>query len=330
MHYDTNISYVRRVFCSLFLMVIIVGNSSAQNLRQKGHFFLNQQYIVPSSIAFTEGLSLYGNYRGQWFGVEGSPQEQEFAASIYLPDLNSAVGLSINNEIIGAFRTTYIEAQFAYKLNIKKSKLAFGLSLGVESSVLKGDILTTPEQTPTQVNTDPTLPISRENFTRPIMGLGISTSFKGIQVDISVNNLLNNASKIQGQNQVLSYRRGTVFNSHINYKRAIGKDFTLNPGVQISTDFIQNQLSFYVLSSYKSIFHFGLMYRGYNNLSNDALIPILGFKPFNTMKMFYSYEIVTNSLSRSSTGTHEVSISYDIPSNKIFKKGKVLYNPRFL
>lgn len=311
-------------------MITFVGNSDAQNLRQKGHFFINQQYVSPSSIAFTEGLRLYGNYRGQWFGVEGSPQEQELATSIYLPNFNSAVGLTINNEIVGAFRTTYIESQFAYKLNIKQSKLAFGISLGMESSVLKGDVLTTPEQTPTQLNTDPTLPISRESFTRPIMGLGLSTSFKGIQVDVSVNNLLNSASKIQGQNQILSFRRGTILNFHINYKRDLGKYFTLNPGVQISTDFIQNQLSFYVLSSYKSIFHFGLMYRGYNNLSNDALIPIIGFKPFNTMKMFYSYEIVTNNLSRSTTGTHEVSISYDIPSDKIFKKGKVSYNPRFL
>jgi type IX secretion system PorP/SprF family membrane protein len=309
---------------------MIVGSTTAQNLRQKGHFFLNQQYVSPSSIAFSDGLSLYGNYRGQWFGVEGSPQEQEIAASIYLPDLKSAVGLSINNEIIGAFRTTYIESQFAYNLSLKKSKLAFGLSLGIESSVLKGDILTTPEQTPTQVNTDPTLPISRENFTRPIMGLGVSSSFKGIQIDVSVNNLLNSASKIQGQNQTLSFRRGTVFNSHINYKTAIGNNFTLNPGVQVNTDFIQTQMSVYLLSSYKSLFHFGLMYRGYNNLSNDALIPILGFKPFNTMKMFYSYEIATNNLSRSTTGTHEVSISYDIPSDKIFKKGKVSYNPRFL
>lgn len=310
--------------CNVFISVI------AQNFRMKSHFFANRQSMMPSVIGLNDGLIIHGNYRGQWFGVEGSPQEQELATSLYIPGIKSAVGLSINNEILGAFRTTQIETQFAYRLKTNNLNMAIGLSLGFENSILKGDVLTTPDQQPGNPNTDPYLPSTGETFFRPLMGMGFSMQVKGIQLDLAASNLLNSASKINGDSLVLNYRRGSIMTTHVSYTKKIGSNFSITPGVQFQTDFIKNQTTLYFLGEYKSMFHFGMMYRGYNKFSNDALIPILGFQPLNEMKIFYTYEITTSGLNRSTSGTHEISLTYNIPQDKIFKKGKVSYNPRFL
>ena len=75
----------------------------------------------------------------------------------------------------------------------------------------------------------------------------------------------------------------------------------------------------------------GVGYRGFSNISSDALVFQGGFRLNSKLLMRYAYDFGLSQLRSVHNGSHEILISYNIATD--FGKGtppQIIYNPRFL
>ncbi len=311
----------------LLIVLVLVGRSAksfAQLQTQTSHYYLNQLAINPASAGSDGGVNIFLNYRGQWVGINGAPHTQNFAADLSLPMINSGVGISFSNDIVGVERHTSVRANFAYFLDLnKKYKLGFGVGAGIINTSVDGSKLVTPS------GSDDFLPVGKIGLTRPDIAVGLYVKSKQLKVGISYNNLLRSAT-IDGIASALETKYGSYLNVNGSYLITIRKKFGLEPSIQFRTDFKNYQTDLGVLFNYNNYIFTGIFFRGYNKLSIDAFYGTVGFKPVKSFSVFYSYDVGLNALNEVHNGSHEISIKLFIPEDKLFKRGKIIYNPRYL
>lgn len=308
----------------LLLIGIATTNSYAQLQTLSSHYHLNQLSYNPAAAGSEGGINIFLNYRGQWVGITGSPHTQTLAADLSLPMINSGVGLTLTNDIIGAERHTSVRGNFAYFLDISKQyKIGFGVGGGIVNTSVDGTKLTTPE------GEDNFLPEKKVGLIRPDVALGIYVKSNELKVGLSYNGLLTKGN-IEGVANTLETKYGSYFNLFGSYKITIRDNFGLEPSLLVRTDFTKWQTDVGLLFDYKNFIFTGVYFRGYNNIAIDALYATVGFKPVGNFSIFYSYDVGISSLNEVHNGSHELSLKVAIPEKKLFKQGKTIYNPRYL
>jgi type IX secretion system PorP/SprF family membrane protein len=311
-------------FLFLFLFGISITKGYAQLQTLSSHYHLNQLSYNPASAGSDGGVNIFLNYRGQWVGITGSPHTQTLAADLSLPMINSGVGIVVTNDIIGAERHTSVRGNFAYFLDVSKNyKIGFGAAAGMINTSIDGSKLTTPE------GEDDFLPDAKVGFIRPDIALGVNVQSKQLKAGISYNSLLKKGS-IEGVSNTLETKYGSYLNLFAAYKINIKNKFGLEPSVLMRTDFNQWQTDLGVLFDYKNYIFTGVYFRGYNKASIDALYATVGFKPIGSLSIFYSYDVGMSALNKVHNGSHELSVKVSIPEEKLYKQGKMIYNPRYL
>jgi type IX secretion system PorP/SprF family membrane protein len=238
--------------------------------------------------------------------------------------INSGAGITVTNDMVGAERHTAVRANFAYFLDINKEyKIGFGLGAGIINMSVDGSKLVTPQ------GDDDFLPSVKTSATRPDIALGTYIKSKQLRAGISYNSLLRKAS-IDGDVNTLETKYGSYLNLFGAYEIIFNEKFSLEPSMQVRTDFKNYQTDIGALFSYNNFIFTGVFIRGYNKLSIDAFYGTVGFKPIGSLSVFYSYDMGLNTLNDVHNGSHEISINVSIPEQKLFKRGKIIYNPRYL
>ncbi|MEZ5006754.1 MAG: PorP/SprF family type IX secretion system membrane protein [Chitinophagales bacterium] len=313
-------------FILLFSLItnLTLVKSFGQIQTLSSHYHLNQLSINPGAAGSDGGVNIFLNYRGQWVGLTGSPNTQTLAADMSLPMINSGAGITVTNDMVGAERHTAVRANFAYFLDINKEyKIGFGLGAGIINMSVDGSKLVTPQ------GDDDFLPSVKTSATRPDIALGTYIKSKQLRAGISYNSLLRKAS-IDGDVNTLETKYGSYLNLFGAYEIIFNEKFSLEPSMQVRTDFKNYQTDIGALFSYNNFIFTGVFIRGYNKLSIDAFYGTVGFKPIGSLSVFYSYDMGLNTLNDVHNGSHEISINVSIPEQKLFKRGKIIYNPRYL
>lgn len=298
--------------------------SQAQLQTLSSHYALNQLSFNPGAAGMGQGINLYFNYRGQWVGIDGSPHTQTLAADMSLPNISSGAGITVTNDLIGAERHTSVRLNYAFILPIGRDyRLGIGVGGGIVNTAIDGTKLTTPE------GSDDFLPTGKESLIRPDLGVGVQVAGKGLKAGLSYNNLIGKAS-ITGANATLETKYSGYLNLFAAYRIAIGDRFGLEPSVLVRTDFTKWQTDAGVMFDYRDFIFSGVFFRGYNKLSTDAFYATVGLKPVARFAIFYSYDLGLSALNDAHNGSHEISVGVFIPESKLFKRGKTIYNPRYL
>jgi type IX secretion system PorP/SprF family membrane protein len=312
------------IMTSAVIIMLIPGKVHAQLQTLSSHYYLNQLTFNPAAAGADAGINIFANYRGQWIGIEGSPQTQTFAADMSLPMINSGAGFTFTNDLIGAERHTSVRANFAYFLDIGKNyRLGFGVAGGITNTSIDGNKLTTPE------GGDDFLPEGKQGLVRPDLAAGVFLHSDAMKVGLSYNNLIRSAT-IDGIAASLETKYGSYFNIYAAYKATFGKRFGLEPSVLVRTDFVNWQTDIGAMFDYTDFIFFGVFFRGYNNLAIDAFYATVGLKPVGNFSVFFSYDLGLSNLNDVHNGSFELSIKVSVPENKLFKRGKIIYNPRYL
>lgn len=313
-----------RILVLFIMMFGILQQGFGQMQTLRSHYFLDQITYNPAAAGMDGGINLFMNYRGQWVGIPGSPHTQAFTADMSLPMINSGAAISFTNDIVGAERHTSIRGNFAYFLDLNKNyRLGFGVAAGMVNTSVDGTKLTTPQ------GSDDFLPTVKTSFTRPDLAAGITLFSDALTIGLSYNNFISSAT-IEGSESSLETKYGSYFNIFAAYTVTFGKRFSLEPSVLVRSDFKNWQTDIGALFGYDDFIFFGLFARGYNKPSIDAFYGTVGFKPVGSLAVFYSYDTGLNGLNDVQNGSHEISIKVTIPENKLFKRGKAIYNPRYL
>jgi type IX secretion system PorP/SprF family membrane protein len=251
-------------------------------------------------------------------------------ADANLPKAHGGIGLNVSNDMLGAYSNTSFNVGYAFIQNInKKFKIAIGINAGATFSKLDGTKLITPQGTGTNLNDD-ALSNQIQKSIRPNLSVGVSFIHKYIEAGIVYSNLINAKDKFKGDTKNLNPKYGGVLQTYISSKIKIGENFYVRPSVILNTDFKEFQTDLSFMAGYKDYVALGLDVRGYNKKSFESLSPIISIGPVKNICIIYSYEVSLSKLNAVDKGSHEITLSYLLPNNRIYKNPKIINNPRFL
>jgi hypothetical protein len=168
------------------------------------------------------------------------------------------------------------------------------------------------------------------NSIRPNLGIGVSFSWKYLDVGVSYTNVINAKDKFDGAAAVLRSKYGSVLETYLGSRIDIGKNFSISPSVALNTDFVNLQTDITVMAGFRHFVALGINVRGYNKNTFEALSPILKLEPVKNFGIIYSYDVSLNKLNPVNNGTHEITLNYYVPNSKIYKNPKSINHPRFL
>jgi len=309
---------------ALIILGLVPFMAQGQMQTLSSHYSLNQLSYNPAAAGINKGVNIFFDYRGQWVGIPGAPHTQTLAADMSLPTINSGVGVSFTNDMVGAERHTSVRLNYSYLLEAgRKYLVSFGVAGGITNVSIDGTKLTTPE------GSDDFLPTGKEALVRPDLAVGVMVKSKELRAGLSYNNLITKAT-IDGAAASLETKYGSYFNLFGAYKVTFGKKFSLEPSVLVRTDFKNWQTDIGAMFDYNNFIFSGVFFRGYNNSAIDAFYATVGLKPVGKFAVFYSYDLGLSSLNNAHNGSHEISVNVFIPESKLFKRGKIIYNPRYL
>lgn len=290
--------------------------SKAQNFPIFSQYVSNGLILNPAYTASREVLSINFLYRDQWSGFQGAPVFETFTAHAPLKNAHVGLGLLVMNEQSGPFRNTHIYLNYAYRVNIGKSKLAFGLKAGIN--------LANYDWKNIYINDHPDPVFDNNNndsFTLPNFGVGIyyysKKMFTGLSVPYLLSYKKNNSERNYGiyhdiNNYNYLFTAGYLFD--------FTKNFKIKPTVLLKYNIIIKQqvdlnLSFILLNN-KLLF--GTAYR-----LSEAIAGSFEIQLNPQLRLGYTYDYPSGNVKYFNFVSHEFSVRYEF-SYKI----KAI-NPRF-
>jgi type IX secretion system PorP/SprF family membrane protein len=315
-------------FTYLFLQTCLLIGQTAP---QYSLYMLNPVQFNPAFAGLERSVSCTGVFRRQWTGLPGSPSQQH--ANVHLPLylLNSGVGLSLDNDMLGARQ--YLSASLAYSYHLQvgiRTMVAFGIGAGVSQLSWDGSELRTPDGDYTlgAVNhQDQLLPGTKQSAIAPQMRAGISLKTETLEAGVSVHDPVSWAYQFEG---VDIESRPTIY-LFGKYKWPFFRALELQPSLLLKSDLSSWQAEGTLAAYFNSKILGGATFRGFTRNTLDAVVLFAGVRLAESTMLCYSYDLSLSGLRDVNQGSHEVVIQYVFP--KPFGKGKlpkIIYNPRYL
>lgn len=315
------------IWCILWSVVL-----SGQQGFQSSLFFGHRYLLNPAYAGFDRSLSVTAGYRSQWEGVSGQPINQIITAQMPMYILQGAVGLTFENEFLGAERNLRLGLSYNYIYENSWGYISGGLRAGVLQKRIDGSLLRTPQGTyegNVIDHQDDVLSSGLNQGLTPIFGAGVYLISNIGEIGISIDQLspgkvtLNNpsATKVNVQPQI---------NLYAEYYWPILDRLSLYPAVLLRSDFLQTQVDVVLQGAIDEKYFGGLGWRGWNANSLDAAVIHLGLRLDQHWKVYYAYDVPIAGIGTIGNGSHELIINYNL--NKRVGLGlppKTIYNPLY-
>ena len=300
-------------FLSSFALFLFLAPSLfSQQDPQYGMYFFNQLVINPAYAGSLDQGSLTIVGRKQWLGMNGSPATASLGFHAPIGRTPHGAGFTITEDKIGATQKLTANGIYAYRLQLGKGQLAFGLQL--QGSYYSANLNSVQHED----GTDPAF--NGVNISRflPNAGIGAYYNTKNFYAGISMPSLVNNklydktASNNAHQYRHLFLSTGVVvkLSDDVKLKPSILLKFSA-PGIW-SWDLNCSAL-------FKEKIWVGLSYR-----HKDALVGIFQYALSYSLKMGYAYEFPVSSLINTTSGGHELMLGWEFAAGK-----KGLLSPRY-
>ncbi|MGL5273963.1 PorP/SprF family type IX secretion system membrane protein [Myroides sp.] len=288
-------------------MLALLGaqNIQAQQDPQYTQYMYNASNINPAYAGTRGNLSIFGNYRTQWVGLDGAPKTANLSVNTPLGDSRLGLGVNYMNDRIGAMDENNISVDLSYTIDLNHEyKLAFGLK--ATANLLNVDY--------TRLNSysgkDPVAASNIENQFSPNIGAGLYLFSEKSYVGFSIPNFL--TTDRYDDNEVTTMRQ----KAHMYLMG--GYVFELNPSLKFKPAFLAKAVSgaplqldltanFLIVDK----FTIGASYRW------DASVSALaGFQVNDNLFIGYSYDADTTKLANYNSGSHEIFMRFDLFNNR--------------
>jgi type IX secretion system PorP/SprF family membrane protein len=315
-----------------FVASLWLSTSWAQQSAQYSLYMLNPYGNNPAAAGLEKTLVATGGFRSQWVGLEGNPTTQYLNVSLPLSIVSSGVGISVENESIGARRGVSGKVSYNFIKKIGESQLSFGASAGILQGALDGAKLRTPEGDYLQGvidHQDKVLNSVNVNGIVPTFDAGVFFKNNKLDIGVSVANLTEPKLSLEKQ-VVTQLQLKRHYSAYVATHFDLFAGFVVHPSVFVRSDGTQTQVDFSAIFRYDNNFFVGSSFRGYSKSTQDALVVLGGFKLNPKMTIAYGYDITLSALKTVNSGSHEVVFQYNI--GRELGKGKlppIIYNPRF-
>lgn len=292
-----------------FWLLLLPWNLSAQQFPIMDQYLVSASTISPAFAGKDAPFEGYLSSRIEWTGVSNHPFIGSLNLSGALPK-HLGLGGSIMYNVAGPLENLTINLNFAYHLKVATDhSLSFGINPTYYQNVLNltDAVLADPN--------DPVLSgrssISESYFN---VGLGLLYSWKTLDACVTFPLLFNNKSFYNSDkvySHVLTLDRN--FLVYLSYLLQSKGDW----GAQFSFLYRQTQYTPWsfdiaVRAVYKEMVSFGLLYRKNNTIGITGGLSIAKGLRFN-----YTYEYSPSAMMGKSSGTHEITLGYKMPSKTI-------------
>jgi type IX secretion system PorP/SprF family membrane protein len=309
-----------------FAIASWIGNEAhAQQDPQLTLYMFNNLYYNPA-FAGAEGITKISMlHRSQWLGYKAdfddgrAPQTQvlSMTAPIYkiLPGA-SGFGLTVVNDKLGPLTNVQIQSSFAYHLGIKKSKLSFGVRLGMYSQSVNGDLYRPIDDSDTVIPKD-------ESQIRPDLAVGVLFRAEKYYAGLSFDHLLK-AEFDFGKNDLRNALENHAYLT-FGYIHKVNFDITLRPSILVSTDFNIYNFTVGGYIDYKDQMWGGMSFR-----QGEDVNAILGynFLKDKSLGLGYSFGYIVKAQEAKQPTSHELMLNYTLPVSPGGGK-KIVRTPRF-
>ncbi len=284
----------------ILLLISISASGQLQPLLEQ--YSLNGLAINPAYAGSKEALNLSLYSRNQWIGFEGAPGTLTIGLHSPLKNKKLNLGIIVLNDRIGSKKETGFIFNYAYRIELDRGKLSFGLGAGLTS--LTTDILSIRYTDPgDQLLQDP-----GRRALLPEFSFGAyyynKKYFVGISTPLFSTHRLNETS---GKYRIYFSPANTNYLLTAGYLLRISDNFELLPSLLFTTNpGDDTQLDINCSVIYKERIWLGSSIR-----TNGSLASLLQVQINPQLRIGYSYAYELSKLSTYQKGSHEVMIIYN-------------------
>lgn len=295
---------MRLVLITILLVFMHFFGALAQFSPVYTTYMLNGLTLNPAYAGSQEVLSLSFLHRDQWAGFEGAPQSELISAHAQVKDKRVGLGLLFLHDQLGPTSSTGVFGNYAYRLNVGKSKLAFGLKGGFNYLSYSESALRLSDEDDQSFN------INESSFL-PNFGVGIFFKAQKFYAGVSIPSFLS-----QRESSTTGGFEMYHDMANYNYVATAGAIFVLSEEfkIQPSLLFQYNQkappvLDVNSLVVYRDFLWVGAGYRAKSALM--ALVQVRLYPVIPQLKLGYAYDYSLGKLSKFGSGSHEIVMSYE-------------------
>ncbi len=305
------IKFPIKPFLSIFLLLLLIENTNAQQDPQYTQYMYNTQVVNPAYAGSREVLSFGLLGRTQWVGFEGSPQTATFTVNspigLYK---NMGLGLSIVHDRLDPQVESNVVVDYAYRVNIGfDTKLSMGLKAGLNMLNVDYSMLNI------YAENDQFFQSNIDNTLLPQVGAGLYLNNEKFYAGVSVPNFLN--SKHFDDNNLDNVDDTDIAVERLHYFFITGYVFDLNENLlfkpatlvkYVSGAPLQWDLSANFLINEKLTL--GASYRWSASISALA-----GFQVTKNFFAGFAYDYQSTKIEQFSNGSYEVFLRFDLFNN---------------
>lgn len=302
---------------ALVLLAIFLTCSlplAAQQDAQFSMYMFNRMVLNPAYAGARGATNITSVGRTQWVGIDGHPNTFTISGDAPISVLHGGVGGHLMVDQIGPLQTLALKAAYAFRFNLQGADNPDGaaLQLGIAPGFFRKQIDGTNFLPETQ--NDPRLvniigqTASGQNFD---LGAGIwfNSNNSRIWAGVSIDHILEPSLVSSLTNSTLPRTIGLMVGGKI-LNPVTNPRFNVEPSVHYRMAGPQMQLEANV-NFHVAPMVFGISYRGLQNVS-DA-VAIVGFNANQRLFIAYSYDYTFSALQNSTSGSHEILLSYTFP-----------------
>lgn len=283
-----------------------------------------------SYAGFDQKLVIAGHLKNQWVNHPGNPSFQYIGTHMPIFTLKAGVGLDLENIAEGNFNYKKARLSFNKVINISQVLVSVGARFSFNQISVDGASILTPEGDYQDGNINHNDQKLNNQLEKGI-GLGYEISsfmrWHNYQLGLSLTETPAHELNLE----TFSYKYKETINIYFSGFFPIADNIQFQPSMSIRSDFITLQTDLSGIINLNGNIFGGLLLRGYNSKSLDAIGLIFGHKINRRYSVYYNYDLPISALRRTNEGSHELLIKMNLET--IFGKPntpKVIYNPRFL
>ncbi len=286
-----------------YLLVIIISlitiSSYAQREIVMSQYMYNRYSINPGFGGAHDVMSIFGSFRKQWMGFEGSPTTALFTVNTPLKNEKVALGAQIFNESYAIVANTGFNLSYTYRLQLSNgAKVGLALSAGYvnyKSNWSEVDV----------VQADDASFAMTENYSSPILGFGTALYNSKYFVGLSVPTFIYFDRYVTGESSVDFTKIDYLLTAGYLYE--ISDNISIQPSALLRVNMDDET---FVDVSATAIFLRSLMIGASYRTLGD-FVGILGYQITPQLRFTYSLDYSLDKIATYNNGTHEVSLQFD-------------------
>ncbi|MEM6395869.1 MAG: type IX secretion system membrane protein PorP/SprF [Bacteroidota bacterium] len=299
-------------FTSCILLFMAYLSVSAQQPAQYSLYFLDPVQFNPAYAGLDNSLSVTGTIRSQWTNLPGAPSGQRISAHLPIYRISSGFGIEAETEEIGARRFSRFGLSYNYQIVTGQSVWSFGISARVRQLSLDGSLLRTPEgnyqNSDIIIHNDDLLFNSTFNSSQYTFGAGLYYQSEKFEGGVAAQNL--NAPALELEALTWSVR--PMYTAYGRLRIEAFNDWVLYPSLMARSDGLQTQAEISAIMQKNDNIFVGLSFRGYDEVSSDAIIISAGLNVSPKVSIAYAHDISVSNLRSVHDGSHELVVKYNL------------------